>query len=131
VSVWYSPLPGEQFVPSAKIRTEVRRVFESEAEWVEYFGEASPGIDWDSDWAIFYTPGTTRPDLQVAGWRSRIKSVSLSSTGRTLSITTRLEHNGDCPWRRGRPFVTVTIPRTEPAPEFIKFFRSDVVRDCD
>jgi hypothetical protein len=130
-TLWYTPITKEYFLPSAKIRTEVRKVFASEEEWVAFFGEPSPGIDFTKDLAIFYTPGTAREDLQVRGWRARLARVTLSSTGKTLSVTTRLEENGDCATRSTRPFITATVKRPATLPTYKKFYRDDIVRDCD
>ena len=128
--VWFTPITKEYFLPSAKIRTETRMLFKSEAEWVAFFGQPSPGIDFTTKWAIFYTPGSQTGELATTrGWRAKFARVRLSSTGKTLSITTRLEMNGDCPTRTGRPFVTATIPQQMSV--YKRFYRSDVTRDCD
>lgn len=129
--VWYTPITTEYFLPSAKVAIETRKLFKSEAEWVAYFGQASPGIDFTKHWAIFYTPGTQRSDLVMTpGWRARLSRVSLSSTGKTLSITTRLEMNGEtCPARTSRPFVTATIPKQTAT--WKRFYKSDITRDCE
>ena len=132
--VWFTPITKEYFLPSAKVATESRKVFRSESEWKDFFGAASPGIDWSKNWAIFYTPGTQRPDLVMTpGWRARVNRVSLSSTGKTLSITTRLEMNGaSCPARSARPFVTATIPKqTLGDVAYKRFYKSDITRECE
>src|SRR5690349_18000452 len=101
-TVWYTPITREYFLPSAKVATEAHRVFKSEAQWVAFFGAPSPGIDFSTRWAIFYTPGTQRADLvDEQGWQAKLARVTVSSTGKTLSITTKLEHNGDCAARKG------------------------------
>lgn len=123
--VWFTPITKEYFLPSAKITSETRMLFKSEAEWIAHFGQPSPGIDFSTEWAIFYTPGTTALE---PGARARIHRVRLSSTGKTLSITTRLEDNGDCAWRSARPFVTATIPKQTST--YRRFYRSDIERDC-
>lgn len=129
-TVWFTQITKEYFLPTAKIATETRKLFKSEAEWVAHFGKPSPGIDWSKNWAIFYTPGTQRPDLvHTRGWRARFSRVSLSSTGKTLSITTRLEMNGDCPDRTARPFVTATIPKQTAT--YKRFYKSDITRVCE
>lgn len=129
-TLWYTPITKEYFLPSAKIAAEVKKVFASEAEWVAFFGQPSPGIDFDKHLAIFFTPGTGLPAQQPAGYRTRLRGVSLSSTGRTLTIKTGVEYNGDCAWRSGRPFITATVARPAVLPEFKKFSRSDTERDC-
>jgi hypothetical protein len=125
-TIWYTPITREYFLPSAKITTETRKLFKSEAEWVAHFGQPSPGIDFVHNWAVFYTPGTQSTDLATTtGWRSKLSRVSLSSTGKTVSITTRLERDGDsCPWRRATPFVTATIPKPAAA-TYKRFYKSD------
>ena len=129
-TVWFTQITKEYFLPTAKITTEARKLFKSEAEWVAFFGKPSPGINWTTSWAIFYTPGTQRPDLvHTQGWRARFSRVSLSSTGKTLSITTRLEMNGDCPTRTARPFVTATIPKQTAT--YKRFYKSDITRVCE
>ena len=129
--VWYTPITKEYFLPTAKVASETRKLFKSEAEWVAYFGQPSPGIDFSTRWAIFYTPGVLRDDLShEPGWRARLARVWLSSTGKTLMITTRLERNGEsCPARSTRPFITATIPQQTTI--YKRFYRSDVTRDCD
>ncbi len=128
--VWFTPITKEYFLPSVKVASETRKLFKTEAEWVAYFGQASPGIDFAHSWAIFYTPGTQRPDLAMTqGWRAKLSRVSLSSTGKTLSITTRLEMNGDCAVRPARAFVTATIPKPATSPAK-RFYKSDLTRDC-
>ena len=132
-TVWYTPITREYFLPSALVASEVRKVFKSEAEWTAFWGpnHMPPGIDWATQWVVFYTPGTQRADLKTElGWQAKLAKVSLSATGKTLSITTKLEHNGTCPARRARPFITATIPRPAVAPTYIKFYRSDVTRSC-
>jgi hypothetical protein len=131
-TLWFTPITREYFLPSAKIATETRKLFKSEAEWVAYFGQPSPGIDFTQSWAIFYTPGTQRADLVMSpGWRAKLSRVSLSSTGQTVSITTRLEMNGDCSWRSARPFVTATIKKPATNPPHKRFYRSDTTRSCN
>jgi hypothetical protein len=130
-TVWYTLITKEYFVPSAKITTEVKKVFNSEAEWVAFFGKPSPGIDFTQSMAIFYTPGTAHPDQQEAGYRTRMKKVSVSSTGKTLTINVGVEYNGDCALRTARPFVTATIKRPATMPTYKKFYRNDTVRDCE
>jgi hypothetical protein len=129
-SVWYTPITREYFLPSAMVANDIHKVFKSEAEWTAFWGQASPGIDFTQNWAIFYTPGTQRPDLSNAGWRSYIVKISQSATGKTLSITTKLEHNGSCAWRRGKPFVTATIKKPTTAPTSIRFYRTETTRSC-
>lgn len=129
---WYTTITREYFVPSAKIATEVHKLFKSEAEWVAFFGEPSPGIDFTTNWAIFYTPGTQRSDLVNArGWRAKLSRVTLSATGKTMTITTRLESNGDCPVRSGKPFITATIHKLDVAPTTVHFAKSDTTRTCE
>jgi hypothetical protein len=128
-TVWYTTITHEYFLPSAKIAGEVHKVFKSEAEWVAFWGEASPGIDFAHNWAIFYTPGTQRTDLATeTGWQSKLAKVSLSATGKTLSITTKVEHNGTCATRRAKPFLTATIKKPTVAPTSIRFYRTETTR---
>lgn len=131
--LWYTPITREYFLPSAKITTETRKLFKSEAEWVAYFGQPSPGIDFGQNWAIFYTPGTQTGALATTqGWRAKLARVSLSATGKTVSITTRLELNGEtCPTRSARPFITATIKKPASNPAYKRFYRSDTTRECD
>lgn len=129
--LWFTPITHEYFLPTAKVTAETRKLFKSEAEWVAYFGRPSPGIDFTENWAIFYTPGTQREDLVMdPGWRAKLVRVWLSSTGKTVSITTRLEKNGDCAWRRTTPFVTATIKKPTTNPSYKRFYRSDTTRSC-
>lgn len=131
-TLWYTPITKEYFLPSAKITREVKKVFDSEAEWVAFFGKPSPGIDFTSNMAVFYTPGTEHPDQQQEpGYRTRLRRVSLSSTGKTLRVDVGVEYNGDCPSRSARPFITATIKRPAALPTYKKFYRDDTVRDCD
>lgn len=127
-TLWYTQITREYFLPSAKVRKETRKLFKSEDEWVAHFGTPSPGIDFTDNWAIFYTPGTD--NLEV-GDRARFVKVTLSGTGRTVSITTRLERNGACAWRSARPFVTATIRKPASNPDLKRFFKSDTTRACD
>jgi hypothetical protein len=131
-TLWYTPITREYFLPSVKVATETRKLFKSEAEWVAFFGQPSPGIDFDASWAIFYTPGTQRADLVGSpGWRAKLARVRLSATGQTVSITTRLEMNGDCGWRRTAPFITATIKKPATNPPYQRFYRSDTTRSCN
>lgn len=123
-------LPGELFVPSSLIRHEVRRVFRSEAALEAELGIDNPGIDFSREWGVFYTPGTSRPDLRP-GFRARIDHVSLSSTGLTLKVTTALEQNGNCPPRSSRPFLLVAIPIPDEPPPYTRLYRADRTRACD
>ncbi len=131
-TLWFTPITREYFLPSAKITTETRKLFKSEAEWIAYFGQPSPGIDFTQNWAVFYTPGTQTDDLATTtGWRAKFSRVSLSSTGKTVSITTRLERNGEtCAWRRATPFVTATIKKPASNPPYKRFYKSDTTRSC-
>jgi hypothetical protein len=131
-TLWFTPITKEYFLPSAKIRTETRMLFKSEAEWVAYFGQPSPGIDFNANWAVFYTPGTQTGTLPMTpGWRAKFSRVSLSSTGKTVSITTRLEMNGEtCPTRSARPFVTATIKKPTTNPPYKRFYKSDRTLSC-
>ncbi len=130
-TVWYTMITREYFLPSAKIAGELHKVFKSEAEWVAFWGTASPGIDFTHDWAIFYTPGTQRSDLKTeTGWQTKLAKVTLSATGKTLSITTKVEHNGTCATRRARPFITATIKKPTTAPSTIRFYRTETTRNC-
>ncbi len=130
-TIWYTPITKEYFLPTAKIQTEVKKVFASEEEWVAFFGKPSPGIDFENNLAIFFTPGAGLPAQQKPGYRSRLFKVQLSSTGRTLTIKNGVEYNGDCAWRSARPFITATIPRPAVMPEFKKFYRTDSERSCN
>jgi hypothetical protein len=131
-TLWFTPITREYFLPTAKVATEARKLFKTEAEWFAFFGEHSPGIDFTQNWAVFYTPGTQREDLAMTpGWRAKLARVSLSSTGQTVSITTRLEMNGDCAWRRATPFVTATIKKPTSNPSYKRFYRSDTTRSCN
>ena len=131
-TLWFTPITHEYFLPSAKVATETRKLFKSEAEWVAYFGEPSPGIDFTQNWAVFYTPGTQTMGLATeAGWRAKLARVSLSSTGKTVTITTRLEHNDtSCAWRRATPFVTATIKKPTSNPSYKRFYKSDTTKSC-
>jgi hypothetical protein len=123
-------LPGEQFVPTASIQTEVRRVFRTEEELEETLGMENPGIDFDTEWAVFYAPGNTNPDLVREAW-ARIDRVSLSNTGLTIKVTTALEKNGDgCPDRRTRPFLFVAVPIPDDPPPYTRMYRADRTREC-
>jgi hypothetical protein len=131
-TLWFTPITREYFLPTAKVATETRKLFKTEAEWFAFFGEHSPGIDFTQNWAVFYTPGTQRADLMTTpGWRAKLTRVTLSSTGQTVSITTRLEMNGDCAWRRATPFVTATIKKPASNPPYKRFYRSDITRSCN
>ena len=123
-------LPGEQFVPTASIQSEVRKVFRTEAELLAFFGPTyeNPGIDFDNEWAVFYAPGN--PNLR-AGDRARIETVSLSLTGLTLKVTTNLERQGEnCPPRSTRPFLMVAVPIPDDPPPYTRFYRADRTRTC-
>ncbi|MEZ4364729.1 MAG: hypothetical protein R2939_00410 [Kofleriaceae bacterium] len=126
-------LPGELTVPTAAIGHEVRAVYHDAAELTAGLGIANPGIDFATEWAVFYAPGAGHPDL-APGFRARIDTVALSATGRTLKVTTALEHNGDCAPRSARPFVLVAIPIVAVAgdelPDLQRFYRADRTRSC-
>jgi hypothetical protein len=122
-------LPGELFVPSAVIATEVRRVFRTEAALEAELGIDNPGIDFAREWAVFYTPGLSRTDL-APGFMARIDTVRISSTGLTIMVTTSLEQNGNCASRRSRPFLLVAVPRPENPPPYTRFYRNDRTRTC-
>jgi hypothetical protein len=121
-------LPGEQFVPSAVIATEVRKVFRTEAELEAFMQMDNPGIDFSREWAVFYAPGR---DALTPGARARIETVSLSATGLTLKVTTALEANGtNCPSRSTRPFIWVAVPIPDEPPPYTRFYRADRTRVC-
>jgi hypothetical protein len=121
-------LPGEQFVPTAVIQSEVRKVFRTEAELESFMQMDNPGIDFSREWAVFYAPGN--PAL-LPGDRARIETVSLSLTGLTLKVTTALERNGaGCPPRSTRPFLWVAIPIPDEPPPYTRFYRADRTRTC-
>ena len=123
-------LPGELFVPSAVIQTEVRKVFRTEAALEAALQMDNPGIDFSHEWAVFYAPGNTNPDL-VPGARARVEHVSLSSTGLTLKVTSVLEKNGtNCPSRSSRPFILVAIEIPADPPPYTRFYRADRTRVC-
>jgi len=122
-------LPGELIVPSAVIQDEVRKVFRTEEALEATLGIANPGIDFAREWAVFYTPGMSRPDL-LPGFRARIETVRISSTGLTIMTTTALEQNGDCAPRRSRPFLLVAVPRPADPPPYTRFYRADRTRSC-
>jgi hypothetical protein len=122
-------LPGELFVPSASIRSEVRRVFRTEAALEAALGMENPGIDFSREWAVFYTPGMSRTDL-LPGFMARIDAVRISSTGLTIMVTTSLEQNGNCPTRRARPFLLVAIPKPANPPPYTRYYRNDRTRAC-
>jgi hypothetical protein len=126
--IWYTPLPGEQFLPTAKLQVETRRLFKTEAQWVAFFDQPSPSIDWSTRWVIFYAPGNNT--LEV-GDRAKLSRVRLSASGKTLSITTRLEGREDaCPWRSARPFVLASIPPIASKPT-TRYYKSDVELTCN
>jgi hypothetical protein len=122
-------LPGELFVPTASIQSEVRRVFRTEASLEAALGMENPGIDFSREWAVFYTPGVSRTDL-LPGFMARIDTVRISSTGLTIMVTTSLEQNGNCPSRRSRPFLLVAVPKPASPPPYTRFYRNDRTRAC-
>ncbi|MBZ0234286.1 MAG: hypothetical protein K8M05_18290 [Deltaproteobacteria bacterium] len=122
-------LPGELFLPTARIQDEVRRVFRTEAALEAALGIENPGIDFAREWAVFYTPGLARTDL-LPGFMARIDTVRVSSTGLTIMVTTSLEQNGDCAPRRSRPFLLVAVPRPATPPPYTRFYRNDRTRSC-
>ena len=119
----------ELFVPSALIRTEVRKVFRTEAALEAALGIDNPGIDFAREWAVFYTPGMARTDL-LPGFMAKVDTVRVSSTGLTVMVTTSLEQNGTCPTRRARPFLLVAIPKPANPPPYTRFARADRTRAC-
>ncbi|HUQ01848.1 MAG TPA: hypothetical protein VM261_05095 [Kofleriaceae bacterium] len=123
-------LPGEQFVPSAAIRTEVRRVFRTEAALEEALGMENPGIDFSREWAVFYAPGSANIAELAPGFMARIDSVRISSTGLTVMVTTSLEQNGNCAARRSRPFLIVAVPRPATPPPYTRYYKNDRTRAC-
>ena len=122
-------LERELFVPSARLRTEVRKVFRTEAALEAELGIDNPGIDFSREWAVFYTPGLDRTDL-APGFMARVDRARVSSTGLTLMITTSLEQNGACAARRSRPFLLVAIRRPADPPPYTRFDRADRTRSC-
>jgi hypothetical protein len=123
-------LPGELFVPSAVIRTELRKVFRTEAELEATLQMDNPGIDFSHEWAVFYALGSTNPEF-VPEARARIDRVSLSQSGLTLKVTAALEKNGDnCPDRSSRPFILVAIEIPDDPPPYTRFYRADRTRMC-
>jgi hypothetical protein len=123
-------LPGELFVPSAAIRTEVRRVFRTEAALETALGMENPGIDFSREWAVFYAPGAENLAGLAPGVMARIDAVRISSTGLTIMVTTSLEQNGNCAPRRSRPFLLVAVPRPADPPPYTRFYRNDRTRTC-
>ena len=121
-------LGRELFVPTALIQNEVRAVFRTEAELEAALQIDNPGIDFDTEWAVFYAAGNVN---LTPGAQSRIDRVSLSLTGLTLKVTTALERNGtNCPTRYTRPFLLVAIPIPDDPPPYTRFYRDDRTRYC-
>ena len=93
-------LPGELFVPSAVIQTEVREVFRTDLEAALQMD--NPGIDFSHQWAVFYALAGTKPESS-RGARAHFDRVSLSLSGLTIKRS------------RPRSRRTATAARTGPA----------------
>jgi len=115
-------------LPTAKLQTETRKLFKTAAAFRTYFGGATPpNVDWTKEWAVFYTPGS--PNLVRGSWAT-VRSVKLSSTGATLTVTTRHLKPGNCTPDRGRPFVIVAFAKPRPSPTSTRFVKDDYTRSC-
>ncbi len=120
--------PGNITFPTALLQNEIYRVFETEEEFEEVMQTSNPGIDFSTEWAIFYNPGL---DALMPGSRAWIDSVWISKTGLTFQVRTELEHNGaGCPSRSTRPFRLVAVPAPEDPPPYTRFYRDELTREC-
>jgi hypothetical protein len=121
-------VPGNIALPTVLLEDEIYRVFESEDELEQVLQISNPGIDFSTEWGVFYNPGL---DRLLPGSRAWIDTVWISETGLTFQVRTTLEHNGtECPGRSTRPFRLVAVPAPEDPPPYTRFYRGERTREC-
>jgi hypothetical protein len=121
-------ITGNVALPTALLYDEIHTVFRTEAELEDTLQIPNPGVDFSTEWAVFYNPGL---DALEPGSRAWIDTVWLSQTGLTLMVATTLEHNGaDCPPRSARPFRLVAVPAPDDPPPYKRFYRGERTRTC-
>jgi len=108
---------------------ETRVVFRDRASFRTFFRRDAPdGVDFRRQWLVYYSAGV----LPRADYRASIDRMSLSATGRTLSITTELASPGDTCRGRATPtrhHVLAVVDRPRNNPE-TRFLRRSSTLDC-
>jgi len=109
-------------IPADLGNREARVVFRDRASFRAYFRRDAPdGVDFRSQWLVYYSAGV----LPSADYRASILRMSLSATGRTVSITTELATPSDTctsprvPTRH-HVLAVVDRPRNSPATRFLQ-----------
>jgi hypothetical protein len=108
---------------------EKRIVFTSAAGYRAHFGHDAPGVNFATEWVVFYSAGRQRS----SGYKASIKRISRSNSGETLKVTTSLESPGpDCPVRPvlTAPYSLVKLPAPNPRSFYYQFYKEDMVQQC-
>ena len=109
---------------------ETRRAIKSEKDYTSFFGHTPPAsVDFNRDWVIFYSAGTR----STGGYAASIASITFTTSGKTMKITTALESPGPrCIVNQlvTRPAVLVKIAAPATTPSYVRYEQSDTTRDC-
>lgn len=108
---------------------ETRVVFRDRASFRAFFRRDAPdGVDFRRQWLVYYSAGV----LPRADYRASIYRMSLSATGRTVSITTELASPGSTCRGGGAPtrhHVLAVFDRPRNNPD-TRFLRRATTLDC-
>ena len=117
-----SPLSTAR-VPASVGTTETRKVFTTADSFRRFFGFATT-VDFSRRWVVFYSAGI-KP---TGGYAASIPLVTVSASGRTLEVNTRLDSPGvGCPVTRAptKPMVLASFARPSPQPGAVRYYKSD------
>jgi hypothetical protein len=120
------------FSPAGSVgTTETRVLIKTAAQFRAVTGAtaSSVGLDFSRSWAVFYAAGARR----TGGFTASVEKIQLSSTGKTLTVTTALSSPGpDCLVTQAltKPVSLVKFAKPRTTTAASRFLKHDTTRSC-
>ncbi len=128
VGVLYLPLTVVDVPIGNQGESESLFLITTQAQFQQLFGEEAVGIDFNQDWAFFYSAGV----LPTGGYEATVEDVAYTPDVMSLVITTSLVTPGmNCPVAQHltMPHVVVKFPKPRPV-GVVRIQKDDMVLDC-
>jgi hypothetical protein len=119
-SIAFSTFDDPALVPSA---AAVHKVFTSQAGYSAFFGHKAPGIDFRSDWVVYYDAGKT-----PGGATASVDGITRSATGLTLKVAVSVA--ASCGGVANTPYALVRLHK-QPGATLSRFSLDAVAEVCD
>jgi hypothetical protein len=119
-SIAFSTFDDPALVPSS---TAVHKVFTSQAGYSAFFGHKAPGIDFRSDWVVYYDAGKAPTGAGVS-----VDRITKSATGLTLKVAVAVTPS--CSGVPNTPYALVRLHK-QPGATLSRFTTDAVAEFCD